>query len=120
MMSVREVSDVPQYISTSRHLMQGYVDMLGCNWNGKLNRLEGVSAVVGGEPYKVVIACNGRKPVSAKVDDEIHESLKSSNVPQGAPLATVEFGKLPGVDDLAELVITRQTNGPVAWSVGFE
>lgn len=120
MMSVREVADVPQYIATSRHLMQGYVDMLGCNWNGKAKQLEGVSAVVGGDPYKVIIACNGLKPMSAKVDDEIYTTLKDSNMPQGAPLATAALRKLPGDGDLAELVIKRQDNGPVAWSVTFD
>jgi hypothetical protein len=120
MMSVRETQTVPQYISTSRHLMQGYVDMLGCNWNEKQNQLEGVSAVVGKDPYKIIIACNGRKPVSGKVDDEIYESLKASNVPQGSPLATATLQTLPGNDDLAELTINRPDNGPIAWRIVFQ
>ena len=120
MLSVREVREFPQYLSTSRHLMQGYVDMLGCDWNGKQKMLQGVSAVVGGEPYIVIIAYNGRKPVSAKVDDGIYESLKASAYPEGAKLATATIRKLPGADDLAELILNRPDNGPVAWSVVFE
>lgn len=120
MMSVREVAEAPQYLSTGRHVMQGCVDMLGCDWDAERRELRGVSAVVGGDPYRIVIACNGRTPVAAKIDDAIRESLKASNHPSGPGPATAALRRLPGADGLAELVLERPDNGPVAWSVAFE
>lgn len=59
MMSVHKVQPNPQFIATNRHLMQGYLDMKQCNWNPEKKSLEGISAVIGEEPYKVIVATNG-------------------------------------------------------------
>ena len=64
MMSVHEVTKHPQFISSNRHVMQGYVDVLKTDWNPATRKLTGTSKVVGGETYKLVIATNGRKPAS--------------------------------------------------------
>ena len=61
MLSVHKVENNPQFISTNRHIMQGYVDMIEINWNDNKSELSGKSNVVAGETYKIVVATNGRK-----------------------------------------------------------
>lgn len=48
--------------------MQGYLDMKTCGWNNQKNELAGESEMVGGEPYIIVIATNGKQPVSCRVE----------------------------------------------------
>jgi len=58
-------SSVPLYQSP---YYAGYVDMTRYpSWNISKNELSGISKVVGGEPYRVIIALNGFKPVKAIV-----------------------------------------------------
>ncbi len=69
MLSVHAVASNPQWISTDRHLMQGYVDLVGKPvWDAENRSLSGTSAVVGGEPYRVTIALNGYNALSCKVE----------------------------------------------------
>ena len=102
MMSLRRKLDRPQIISTDRHLMQGFVDLLGARWEPDKRCLSGRSAAIGGEPYKVVIALNGHEP--------------SGWFARGA---FMELEKKPGPGGLAEIVLTRKDNGAVDWSVVF-
>jgi hypothetical protein len=103
MLSIHAVEKVPQFLSTDRHLMQGLLDMPGRPaWNVSRNTLTGTSKVVGGEPYKVVVACNGFKPVAASA---------------GQAAATLE--PLIGTEDLAVLSITSAANADVEWHVTF-
>jgi hypothetical protein len=53
---VRPVADHPQLLSTSRHVTQGIVDVTEETWDAKANSLNGVSAIVGGDPYELRIA----------------------------------------------------------------
>ncbi|MBI5833330.1 MAG: hypothetical protein HZB16_13615 [Armatimonadetes bacterium] len=87
----------PQVLATDRHLSQGQWDLVGRpSWDAARATLRGASRVVGGEPYRVVLAGNGRTPVSATV------------------------GRLAArADGLWELVIERPENGVVPWAVGF-
>lgn len=62
MMSVHEAADHPQFVSTNRHVMQGYLDLKRIAWDPVARQLSGTSEVVAGETYKVVIACNGYVP----------------------------------------------------------
>lgn len=66
MMSVHEALNVPQFISTNRHIMQGYIDLKDCRWDASDNRLKGKSDVIANEPYVIVIATNGKRPVSCQ------------------------------------------------------
>ncbi|MCX6877933.1 MAG: hypothetical protein NTW21_29580 [Verrucomicrobia bacterium] len=97
MMSVHEVADHPQFISSNRHVMQGYVDVL------KTATLSGTSKVVGGETYKLVIATNGLKPVGGSA--------------QGAK-AEVRMNA-PETAGIAVLGIDQADNGTVDWAVTF-
>lgn len=102
MMSVRKVESHPQYLSTNRHIMQGYLDMKECLWNKEKKALEGVSCVVGADPYKIVIATNGLK---------YKNSLSSSG--------KVSIKKMD-TEELIELTLSSKTNQEIAWKVFFE
>jgi hypothetical protein len=103
MMSVHEVTKHPQFISSNRHVMQGYVDVLKTDWNPATRTLSGTSKVVGGETYKLVIATNGRKPTSCSA--------------QGAKAEIKEINNAGG---LAVLSIDLAENGTLDWSVSFQ
>ena len=63
--SVHEKVDYPQFISTNRHMMQGYVDMPEKpEWNSGEMKLTGTSAVISGEAYSIIVALNGYTPES--------------------------------------------------------
>ncbi|MCS4226542.1 hypothetical protein [Sphingobacterium sp. BIGb0165] len=62
MIAVHRKEDHPQFISTNRHIMQGYIDLRDVLWNNKGQQLLGTSSVVQDDPYELVIACNGKKP----------------------------------------------------------
>ncbi len=61
-MSVHEAKKFPQFISTNRHILQGYLDMTKYpEWHPQQKELTGTSKLIGDEVYKVVIAANGYK-----------------------------------------------------------
>jgi hypothetical protein len=63
MISIHAEEKNPQFVSTNRHIMQGLVDMTVLPaWHNDKKNLSGISKVVGGEIYKVVIALNGYLP----------------------------------------------------------
>jgi hypothetical protein len=121
MMSVHEVETNPQVISTDRHLMQGYVDLLGVKWYPETKTLNGVSNVVGGEPYRAIIATNGSIPSNASIDNSVEQSVLKSNYGANNPVTTkCTLRSLPGNNGLVELTLERSNNGPVVWNVVFE
>lgn len=100
MMSVHAVQPVPQFISTNRHIMQGYIDLRSCRWDQKENKLKGESDVIGGEPYTIVIALNGKHPVGCQA--------------KGAK-ASYEFADPE--NGILKLTIMSKQNKTVAWSL---
>jgi hypothetical protein len=120
MLSVHEAVSHPQFLSTNRHLMQGYVDLLGCTWDPARRQLSGVSTVAGGETYKVIVATNGFTPTVAAADERIERSIATSRLGAGGGKAALRVRMLPGTAGLAEVAIDRADSGPVAWSVTFE
>lgn len=63
MLSVHAVENNPQWLSTDRHIMQGYVDLVKKpEWNETKKTLSGTSSVIGGEPYRITLAVNGYIP----------------------------------------------------------
>jgi len=99
MLSVHEVENHPQFLSTDRHLMQGYLDFeTHPAWDAESHELSGVSKVIGGEPYRVILACNGFRPLAASQDCEIGPADR---------------------DDLAVLTILKPQNETVRWVVPF-
>lgn len=102
MMSIHQVEDHPQFISTNRHVMQGYIDMVKIEWLAGRNILRGISRVVGGDSYVVTIATNGYTARSAQASDP-NTSVKLENSDNG----------------LTRLVIKRDENAIVEWTVKF-
>jgi hypothetical protein len=103
MMSVHKVETHPQFLSTNRHIMQGYMDMPGrARWDATDLVLSGESDAIGGETYKIMLATNGYKPVSAEAAHG-RASLKA----------------VPGAEGLAVLSIDCPKNSAVAWKVMF-
>ena len=103
MMSVHEVAKHPQFISSNRHVMQGYVDVLKSAWDPATRTLSGTSKVVGGESYKLVIATNGLQPSGCDAEG-----------------AKAEFKlNAPDTAGIAVLSIDKADNGSVNWSVSF-
>ena len=102
MISVHEVEPNPQFISTNRHIMQGYVDMARYPvWDADKKELSGISKVVSGETYKVVIALNGFIPDKAKAK------------------ATAGIEIVDEKNGLVVLSLDSKENRDVAWSVSF-
>jgi hypothetical protein len=63
-LAIRQVSNHPQVVSTSRHITQGLIDLSNEQWrNGELS---GVSKVVAGDPYELRIAPGAWTPDSAE------------------------------------------------------
>lgn len=103
MLSVHAVQDHPQWISTDRHVMQGYVDLVEKpQWDGAARSLEAVSDVIENEPYNVVIALNGHGPEKVEVD--------------GARAIISARRDNP---NLADLRIESATNARIRWRVTF-
>ncbi len=102
MFSVREALDHPQVLSTSRHLMQGYLDLSNVEWNPTTRQLRGVAKVVGGEPFRIVLAGNGAKAGKASADG-----------------ATARIESHPANPGLSVLVLARPDNGNVPWCVDY-
>jgi hypothetical protein len=48
-----------QIAGPDRHVLQGWVDLANVKWDGREHRFSGVARVIGGEPFKIVIAGNG-------------------------------------------------------------
>ena len=104
MLSVHRVQAVPQFISTDRHLMQGYVDLVKKpEWKAESSTLEGGSAVVADDPYELVFACNGRVPISAS-----------------ASTGEAVLGWKDQKRGVATLTLETADNADVQWSIKFE
>lgn len=103
MLSVHEVVDNPQFVSTSRHIMQGYLDLIYCKWVEKQRQLKGKSKVVANEPYIVKIACNGKIPIKC---GSLQKDINCK----------INFNK---ENDMAELVIFSKKNIEAEWFVAF-
>jgi hypothetical protein len=99
-MSVHEVENHPQFISTNRHIMQGFVDISDYQWDSKRNQLSAKSMVTGGESYRVVIAANGYRNIRSSV------SAGTSTIK--------ELGQ-----ELLELTINVPENNTVDWRIDF-
>lgn len=99
MLSVHRATPHPQFISTDRHLMQGYVDLVERpRWRPGQRTLVGTSMTVRGEAYRVTVATNGWRAESASEGCRIE--------PRG-----------PG---LVDLVIPAGSGGPVEWRIRFK
>jgi hypothetical protein len=103
MLSIRKVQSNPQVLSTDRHVLQGWVDLADVKWDAGTKKLSGVAKVIAGEPFRIVLATNDRKPLRATAVDA---SARLEPHPAGGGLTT--------------LVLERKDHGATTWSVEFE
>jgi hypothetical protein len=103
MIALRKVQAHPQVLSTSRHVLQGWVDLQDVRWNGSAKTLSGMAKVVGGEPFRIVIANNTLSPARASANG-----------------ARARMEKHPAGDHLATLVIECDQTTTQPWSVGYD
>jgi hypothetical protein len=82
--------------------MQGYVDLVRTQWLPGRNLLQGISRIVGGDKYAVIVAASGRTARSVTVSDPDTQ----------AELETID-------DGLVRLTLTRAENAIVEWTIGF-
>ncbi len=101
MMSVHEVLNRPGFISTNRHVMQGYVELSDVKWDAEGKTLSGIADVIGGETFKIVIASNGFAPVSSE-SDQGKISLSAGN------------------GEYFDVLIDNSENAKVEWSAFFK
>jgi hypothetical protein len=66
MVSLRKVQPHPQVINTNRHVLQGWVDLADIRWDAGMKTLSGTAKVIGGEPFKIVVADNGAKTLKSE------------------------------------------------------
>lgn len=99
--SLHRKHDQPQFLSTNRHILQGMMDLSEVKWDEKALTYSGVAAVVGGEPFEIVIAGNGHQAVEAKATE-----------------GSVEIKALDA--GLVRLTIRSAKNAPIAWSMRWE
>ena len=102
MISLRKVLPHPQVISTDRHLLQGWVDLADVRWDAETKTLSGIAHVIGGDPFKIIIANNGAKPLKAE-----------------ATGGSCELGAHPS-DGLGSLTLSAAANADVKWSLKYE
>jgi len=103
MLAIHVQASRPQWISTDRHVMQGYVDLVEKpQWDDATRRLCAVSDVIENEPYRVVIALNGYRPLKAQAGGARAKiSIRQDNA------------------NLADLVIEHEANDRINWCVTF-
>ncbi|HEX4562442.1 MAG TPA: hypothetical protein VH113_11465 [Gemmatimonadales bacterium] len=61
-LGVRPRADHPQVIGTTRHVVQGCVDLQDEHWDGKAQTLSGRAVKLDSRPYRVTIAARGWAP----------------------------------------------------------
>ena len=104
MLAVHKVQEVPQFLSTNRHVMQGYLDLVKKpEWSGWKKRLKGTSRVVKNDFYELVFACNGRTPMTVS-----------------ASSGEVVLGWKDRDRGIAVLTLKTTATTDVQWSVEFE
>ncbi len=59
-LAVHKERDHPHIISTSRHILQGALEISDSKWNEQISTLSGVSRVVKNNPYELTVFCGDR------------------------------------------------------------
>ena len=103
MIALHRSQSVPQFLSTNRHIMQGYLEISNVAWQGSTKTLSGTAQVVAAEPFEIVIAGNG------------HTS-STADASQG----TAALSAVDGAPDLVRLTLSQvPQDGAVTWNVHF-
>jgi len=103
MLSIHEQNNHPQFISTNRHIMQGYVDMVKKPvWNKSKMELSGISSVIEDEPYSIIIALNGYSAVNVNAEN-----------------SDCDYELLGSDDQLVKITIRSDKNQNTEWFIKF-
>ncbi len=99
--AIRAKLDRPQLVSTSRHISQGAAEITELTWNtGKL-ALEGVSKLVAGDSYEIVLRVpQGWKPTEARIGVSVVEP------------------KVEG--ELVRIHLETPISQPMFWTISFQ
>lgn len=100
-LAVHRAQDYPQVISTSRHILQGAMDLHEVKWDAAKLQLSGRSDLVGGDPYELRIAL----PAGF--------STKSVTAAPGVRAST------RNEQGLVAVRLSRKDSGSVGWTVSF-
>lgn len=90
----------PQFLSTSRHVTQGLMDLENVKWEESMLTYSGTAKAVRGEVHAIVVAANGHE----------FESVQSS-----AGKAVIE----PMEGGLHRLTISDHDGGDIRWSIRY-
>ncbi|MDZ8120001.1 hypothetical protein [Pontiella agarivorans] len=101
MISLRKARPHPQVISTDRHLLQGWVDLKNVQWDSTTKVLSGTAHVIGGEPFRIVVADNG---------GNVSEATAKGGDVERLPHA---------VAGLTSLTLTASVNSDVEWALNY-
>ena len=109
-LSLKAVADHPQLVSTSRHITQGFIDVVTEKWDEKAGELSGVSKVVAGDNYELRIITGTTKGFAraARAD------LSAKDIKAGV---TVSMKEESG---LLRVTIKSPAGRDVKWAVSFE
>jgi hypothetical protein len=109
-LAIREVTDHPMVLSTSRHITQGVVDIVSETWDPAARTLAGTSKVVAGDPYELRVLTTSTagtwNPVSAE----------ASAAGQAAEMKV----SINADGDLCRVTINPAVTGEMKWKVVFD
>jgi len=91
--------------------MQGFVDLSDCAWDEAEMTLSGVSKIVEGETYEVVLAVNGYKPTGATVK-HVEASVADVEASIAADPDHLEIARLR--------LLSKKGNHDARWALRFE
>lgn len=94
--SLHRKMDHPQFLSTNRHIMQGYQDLADVQWNAATTTYSGTAKVIAGEPFIITLAPNGF-------------TANQSTASKGTAQITKH-------GELTRLTLTSETTAEVKWS----
>ena len=103
MLSLREVLDRPQVVSTDRHLMQGLLELDKLKWNPAGQTLSGTARLVAGDAMVITLASNGFKPMGFHADEGVEIGIDPK----------------PAAEGLIRFRVKADVNRNAAWSVKF-
>jgi len=94
--ALRRAEPFPQVISTSRHILQGHVELEGVRWYEIDAHLSGMASIVGGEPFTIFFVGNGHKPVRVFAQGGAHSTFLKTRASDGyfaCQLSAAQTGK---------------------------
>jgi hypothetical protein len=96
-LAIHKEQEHPHVISTSRHVLQGAIEISKCEWNDGHSILSGLSHVVKNNPYDIMVFSGNRRP------GELHN-------------ATLVTSAEPGI---CRLRLSSDQTTDVEWSASF-